>query len=304
MMRDVGKVVVTKSPLILISKDERRGQAMMRNVGKVLNFLLVVGLCLLLVHGEGLAAEIKKGGTLTVGIDEGPVGWDPHIDFAQSSWNHYEQIYESLVRFNAKMEIEPCLATSWEQPDPLTLIFKLRKGVKFQNGREMVADDVKYSFERMKNPKTSRYPIYTESIKSIEVPDKYTVKFRMSVPDADLISFIAWGRYAGIVPKEVVEKNGDLKVVTCGTGPFKLKEYLPGDYTVYERNAEYWDKGLPIVDKLIFKVIKDETSRLAALRRGTLDIGWLKEAQEADMAKKTKGLLVVTPPAARQIGSG
>ena len=109
------------------------------------------------------------------------------------------------------------------------------------------------------------------------------------------------GKASAIVSREVVEKNGDLKSVTCGTGPFTVKEYLPGDYTVYERNRDYWDKGHPIVDKLIFKVIKDETSRLAALRRGALDVGWLKEAQDADMARQSKGLLVITPPPARQM---
>ncbi len=274
---------------------------MFRNTRYPVSLLLALWLCVFLIQGIGLSAEVKRGGTIRVGIDEGPVGWDPYIDSAQSSYNHYEQIYESLLRFNHKMEIEPCLANSWEQPTPTSLVFHLRKGVKFHNGREMIAEDVKYSYERMKNPKTSRYPAYTESIKSVEVLDRYSVKFNMAVPDANLIPFIAWGRFAGIVPREVVEKYGDLKTVTCGTGPFKMKEYLPGDYTVFDRNSDYWDKGLPVVDEMIFKVIKDETSRLAALRRGTVDIGWVKEAQLADMARKTKGLQVTVPPMARQM---
>ena len=167
---------------------------MNRDFRKAVTFLFCLGLCFLVVNGSGMTAEVKRGGTLTVGIDEGPVGWDPHIDVAQASWNHYEQIYESLLQYNYKMEVEPCLATSWEQIDPVTLVFHLRKGVKFHNGREMTADDVKYSFERMQNPKTSSYPVYTEAIKSIEVLDKYTVRFKMSVPDADFLSFVARGK--------------------------------------------------------------------------------------------------------------
>jgi peptide/nickel transport system substrate-binding protein len=271
----------------------------MDKITRCILIILALAIGILLFNGNALA--IKRGGTITVAIDTGPVGWDPHIDSAQSSWNHYEQVYESLLRFNKNMEIEPSLATSWEQPDPLTLIFHLRKGVKFHNGREMVADDVKYSFERMKNPKTSRYPEYTRSIESIKVLDKYTIKFIMSVADSAFIPFIAWGRFSGIVPREVIEKHGDLKTVTCGTGPFKVKEYVPGDYTVFERNPDYWDKGLPIVDKLIFKVIKEETSRLAALRKGAVDVGWVKEAQVADMARRNKSLKVVIPPPARQM---
>ncbi len=88
-----------------------------------LGILFCVGIFALWFNGTAFTAEVKRGGTLTVGIDEGPVGWDPHISLAFSSWNHYEQVYESLVRYNHKMEIEPSLATSWEQPNPLTLIF-------------------------------------------------------------------------------------------------------------------------------------------------------------------------------------
>jgi len=263
--------------------------------------LLLLSIFVLGLYGGAFTAEIKRGGTITVGIDAGPLGWDPHISLAFSSWNHYELVYESLLRFNYKMEIEPSLALSWEQPDPLTLIFRLRKGVKFHNGREMVASDVKYSFERLKNPKTSAYPAYYEPVKSIDVVDDYTVKFTMSSPYPTLPATIAYNQFAAIVPREVAEKHGDLKVVTCGTGPFKVKEYVPDDYTVFEKHSDYWDKGLPVVDRLIFKVIKDETSRLAALRRGSVDIGWVKEAQMADMAQKTKELKVIIPPPARQM---
>jgi peptide/nickel transport system substrate-binding protein len=285
----------------MIIKPRKGGIAMTKITKNIILSVSALVIGILLMTGPSLAADIKRGGTITVGIDTGPVGWDPHIDIAFSTWNHCEQLYESLVRFNHKMEIVPSLATSWEQPDKLTFIFKLRKGVKFHNGREMIADDVKYSFERMKNPKTSARPIYTEPIKSIEVLDKYTVKMTMSIPYPTFLPFLAYMRFSAIVPREVVEKHGDLKSVTCGTGPFKVKEYVPGDYTVFEPHKEYWDKGLPRVDELIFKVIKDPTSRLAALRKRSLDVGWVKEAQLANQASKTKGLRIVAPPPARQM---
>lgn len=245
-------------------------------------------------------AEPRRGGVLTVGIDTGPVGWDPQMSAAFSSWNHLEQVYESLVQFNTKLEIEPALAPAWQQPDPTTYVFQLRRGVKFHNGREMTAEDVRYSIERMKNPKTSAYPSFFEHVKSIETPDRYTVKLTLTVPDAAFLAYLAYNRHSAIVAREVVEQHGDLKTVAVGTGPFKLKKYVPGDYTEYERNPDYWTKGLPRVDGLVFRVIKDETSRLAGLRRGTLDIGWVKEPQMAELAAKEKGLRVNTPPAARQ----
>jgi peptide/nickel transport system substrate-binding protein len=273
----------------------------MKRVVTCFLMLVFIGSYLLLAPSEAQTAEIKRGGTITVGIDAGPIGWDPHKARGISSPYHYEQVYESLLRYNYRMEMEPSLATSWEQPNPLTLIFHLRKGVKFHNGQEMTADDVKYSFDRWRDPKISLFPTYYGAVKSIEVLDRYTVKFDLSMYDTSLLPIIAAGFYSSVVPREMVEKHGDLMTVTCGTGPFKVKEYVPGDYTIYERNPEYWMKGFPRVDQVIFKVIKDENSRLAALRMGTVDIAWLKEPQMAKTIQKTKGLKVITPPPFRQM---
>ena len=91
----------------------------------------------------------KRGGTLTVGNDEDAVGLDPHLSVAFASSNYFEHVYSGLLRFNAKMELEGELASAWEVPDPRTYVFKLRKGVKFHNGREMTAEDVHYSIERI-----------------------------------------------------------------------------------------------------------------------------------------------------------
>jgi peptide/nickel transport system substrate-binding protein len=261
---------------------------------------VVMAVMATLAIARGDAEAQKRGGILTVGIDTGPLGWDPHMATAFSSWNHYELIYESLVRFNQKLDVEPSLAESWKQPDAQTYVFQLRKGVKFHNGREMTADDVKYSFERLRNPKTSAYPSFYESLRSVDALDKHTVKLTLSVPDASFLPYLAANRYSAIVPREVVEKHGDLKSVAVGTGPFKLKRYVPGDVTEYERHTEYWDKDLPRVDGVIYRVMKDETSRLAGVRRGTLDIAWVKEPQVAELAAREKGLTVQTPPPARQ----
>ena len=262
-----------------------------------ISLILVIGVMVAFTPYHAMSANVKRGGTITVGIDTAPLGWDPHLATAKASGDHYEQVYEGLVQLSNKDEIVPWLATSWKFSDPKTLIFTLRKGVKFHNGREMVADDVKYSYDRIR--KDCPQSGYYDAVKSIEVLDQYTVKFNFSVPDATLLSYMASGRYRGIVPKEEVEKHGDLKSAWCGTGPFMVKEYVPGDYTVFERNPNYWQEGLPLVDSLIFKVIKDENSRLAALRRGSVDVGWVKVAELASLARKHKGLQVVVPPSAR-----
>jgi peptide/nickel transport system substrate-binding protein len=241
----------------------------------------------------------KRGGQITVAVDEEAKGWDPHNSTAFSSFTFYEHVYECPVRYDAKGEIEASLAESWEVPDNKTLIFNLRKGVKFHNGREMVADDFVYSFNRLKHP-DARYPTMWEAIESMNVVNKYKVRFNLSQPDPIMLRNMAHCRFAAIVPKEVVEANGDLNSTFVGTGPWKVKEYVPGDFTVYERFGDYWEKGRPLLDSMKFQIIKDEVSRLSALRKGSVHVGWVKEAHMAATAKKESSLQVDTPPPSRR----
>ena len=98
--------------------------------------------------GPADAQAQKRGGTLTVGNDEDSVGLDPHLSVAFASTNYFEHVYSGLLRFNAKMELEGDLAASWEAPDPRTYVFKLKKGVRFHNGKEMTSEDVVTSLNR------------------------------------------------------------------------------------------------------------------------------------------------------------
>lgn len=268
---------------------------------RVIYLSIISSILTLLITGHAFSVEVKKGGIIQVGVDASPDGWDPHWYTAIRDWQHLEQPYEALIRYNHKMEIVPSLATRWEKPDPLTTIFHLRKGVKFHNGMEMTADDVKFSIDRMKDPKVSARPGYWKTIKSVEVLDKYTIKMTQSEIDVNLMPMMAHNKCSAIVCKEFIEEHGDLKKAVCGTGPFKVKEYVPGDYVVYERHKGYWATGFPRVDRVIFKVIKDETSRLAALRKGSLDIAWFQTPQQVAMAKKEKGLTLVSLPPGRRL---
>src|SRR5258705_8549418 len=115
--------------------------------------LLALLVALPLVPSPVGAQTPKRGGTLVVGNDEDAVGLDPHLSVAFASSNYFEHVYSGLIRFNAKMELEGELASSWDIPDPQTYVFKLRKGIKFHNGREMTSEDVRYSIERIRDPK-------------------------------------------------------------------------------------------------------------------------------------------------------
>jgi peptide/nickel transport system substrate-binding protein len=247
------------------------------------------------------AAGQKRGGALVVGNDEDAVGLDPHLSFAFASQNFYEHVYSGLTRFDSTMGIEGDLATAWEIPNPTTYVFKLRRGVRFHNGREMTADDVKYSIERVRDPKHGS-PIrgtYAD-VEAVQVVDPHTIRLVLARPNAALLSMMT-GRASYVVPREEVEKHGSLQKVAVGTGPFKLVEHVPGDHARFERNEHYYEPGLPYLDGFQIKVIKDESSRLAALRRGTIDLTWIKAIEIEELARKEKGVEFLETPEARHL---
>ncbi len=254
----------------------------------------------MLIWPGGSALAVKRGGSITVALGTDAKGWDPHKATAFTSFSFFEHVYECPIRYNAKGEIIASLATSWETPTDTTIVFNIRKGVKFHNGREMTGEDVKYSYMRLKNPDTSAYPSEWKAVESIDILNKYKVRFNLNAPDPILLRNMAQCRFAAVVPQEVVAKHGDLKSVQVGTGPWTVKQYVPGDFTIFERFDDYWDKGYPRIDTMKFQVIKDEISRLSAVRKGAVDVTWVKEAHMAANARKTKGLRVYAPPPARQ----
>jgi peptide/nickel transport system substrate-binding protein len=203
-------------------------------------------------------------------------GLDPHKTIGFPSHRAFELLYTSLVRYNSALEIEPDLATEWDQQDSTTWVFTLREGVLFHNGREFTADDVKYSFERVVDPDTgSPYASVYEPIESIDVVDTYTVRINLKHSYPGLLDNIAMLRGSAIVPREVVEENGDLSLVAVGTGAFKLTSYVPDEAITYVRNDDFYRDGLPYLDGIVYQIITDETSRLAVIRSGAVDFAAL-----------------------------
>ena len=263
--------------------------------------LLALLVALLLIPPPADAQAPKRGGTLTVGNDEDAVGLDPQLSVAFASSNYFEHVYSGLLRFNAKMELEGELASAWEIPDPRTYVFKLRRGVKFHNGREMTAEDVRYSIERIRDPKNGSVlrSVYA-SVERVEMPDAYTVRLKLGKPDAALLGMLAT-RASYVVPKEEVEKHGTLQKAAVGTGPFKMAEYVTGSHMRFVRNDQYFEAGLPYLDGFTIQVIKDESSRLAALRKGTVDITWIKAPEIEELARKEKNIVSADTPEARHL---
>ncbi|CAA9226883.1 MAG: ABC transporter, substrate-binding protein (cluster 5, nickel/peptides/opines), partial [uncultured Chloroflexia bacterium] len=214
-------------------------------------------------------ASSAGGGAITWAMENDPVQMLPFGSITTESFRARQMIYDSLVAWDKDLNVQPALAERYETPDDKTWIWHLRQGVKFHNGKEVDADDVKYSMDLQAAPPEPGIPspFYPKTLTSVEVVDKYTVKFNMASADPTVLGYLAWGRYSPIVPKGLYEQ---VNVLTegIGTGPFKLVEFVSNDRVVYTRNPDFWNPDLPHFDDMTLKVLPDESARVAALRSG------------------------------------
>lgn len=238
--------------------------------------ILMALLCVLLVvltgcSGDKAAVVPADKDTLLVSDGANPKSLDPRATNDNPSARVTVQIYDRLVEQDEETNIQPGLAESWEQPDATTTIFHLRKGIKFHNGEELKASDVKFSLDAMKaSPQTSEI---IEPLKEVVVLDDYTVKVVTEYPFAALLNHLAHPG-ASIVNEKAVKEAGDsYGQHPVGTGPFKFIEWISGDRIVLAANEEYY-LGAPAIKNLIFKVIVETTNRTIGLETGEIDIAY------------------------------
>jgi peptide/nickel transport system substrate-binding protein len=248
----------------------------------------------------------KRGGVFRIRGEDAATGFDPQLVV-----NHHRIAtnlsftHSRLVRIKSgaqvkpgTMPIEPDLAESWSQPNDTTYIFKLRKGVRWHNkppvnGRELTADDVKYSYERFLSVKGNPNRNMLEQVEKIEALDRHTVKFTLSEPFAWLLDYLAT-TVMWIVPREAVEKFGDLKrAEACiGTGPWMLERYEPNVRLTFVRNPNYFLPGLPYADGVEVTVDEDPSARLAGWLAGKYDFapeyGQCVRRLDLDAARRRK----------------
>jgi peptide/nickel transport system substrate-binding protein len=182
-------------------------------------------------------------------------------------------VYGALMEWDRALKGQPALAESMQIVDDKTYVFKLRQGVKFHDGSEVTADDVKYSIDLAKTPPPpgQAFAFYPK-IASIEAVDKYTVRVNMTDSDPSLIGYLTWTRYSNIMPKGMYDKVNPL-TQGIGTGPYKLTEFVPDDHATLMRHADYWDKDHGgYFDQIDIKVQADDQARIAGLRSGTVDV--------------------------------
>jgi peptide/nickel transport system substrate-binding protein len=239
----------------------------------------------LLDPGSADAQAPKRGGIFRVRFILAPPHFDPQQTVAFTTMVPLSFTHSRLVRVKAgpsvkpgTQPLEPDLAESWTQPNDTTYIFKLRRGVRWHpkppvNGREVTAEDVKYTYERFMGP-TNPNRGMLEQVDKVEALDKYTVKFTLKEPFAWLLEALA-STSTWIIAREVVEQYGDLKKPeTCiGTGPWMLERYEPNLRFTFVRNPNYFVPGLPYADGVDMSIETDPASAFAAWLAGRYDFG-------------------------------
>ncbi|HEV2359651.1 MAG TPA: ABC transporter substrate-binding protein [bacterium] len=237
---------------------------------------VLVLVAVLLAGGLGAASAQggRRGGTLRAGLDSDPPNMDPHRSTAAVDRQVYQNLYDKLVDTDANLTIVPMLATSWtSSPDGKTVTFKLRQGVKFQDGTPFNADAVKYNFERMKDPK---FPSARRSeilpVQSVTVVDASTVRLNLEKPYSPLL-YVLTDRAGMMVSPAAAQKEGlDFALHPVGTGPFSFVEKIPQDHVTLQRNPNYWAKGEPYLDRIVYRPFVDDNARVANLKSGDVDI--------------------------------
>jgi len=199
-------------------------------------------------------------------------------------------LHDAMVKPMPDQLYSPSLAQSWSKSeDDLTYEFVLRQGVKFHNGEPVTVDDVKFSFERYRG---ASHALMQERVAGIETPDPRHVRFKMRKPWPDFLTFYSTASGAGwVVPRKYVEKVGDggFRDHPIGAGPYKFVSFTPGVELVLEAFEDYWRKT-PSVKRIVMKSIPDEATRLAALKRGEVDIAYSIRGELAEELRRTPGL--------------
>ena len=248
-----------------------------------------VALAVLAIASPAFAQDEKQGGSMIVTYKDDVATLDPAIGYDWQNWSMIKSLFDSLMDYEpGTSTLTTDLAESYTiSDDGLTYTFKLRPGVKFHNGREMTAEDVKYSLDRVTDPATQSpgagffasiagYDAATDGsatgLSGVKVIDPLTVEFTLSRPDATFLHVVALN-FSSIVPKEAVDEFGaDFGKHPVGTGAYSLAEWTLGQRLVFARNADYWKAGVPKMDEIVFEIGQEPTVALLRLQNGEVDV--------------------------------
>lgn len=252
--------------------------------------------CYVVLAWCGLSIAVASQTTLTLAFETDPLALDPRFGVDEYSEHVYQLVCNGLVQKDQHAAIIPDLAERWETPDEKTYLFYLRKGVKFHDGTEFTAEDVKYTFDSLrdpalKSPKSGPFGV----LANVDIQDAHTVKFTLKKPFAPFLAELVHP----ILPKHIVETLAAKRFTTTliGTGPFKLTAWQSGEQLVFERYPEYFE-GAAKLERIVARIIPDETDRVRELQQGA--VTFIQNSLSAQMfsllTEEDNGLTVIAEP--------
>ncbi|WJY27664.1 MULTISPECIES: ABC transporter substrate-binding protein [Sporosarcina] len=234
--------------------------------------------------GDGEKSSGKEK-TLVFGRGGDSTSLDPSRVTEGETFKVTVNLFETLVNFGEQdTTIQPGLAKEWETTDDgLTYTFHLEEGVKFHDGTDFNADAVVANFERWAGGDAEKFPYYSSMfggfegdeeavIESVTAQDENTVVFKLKRPQAPFLKNLAMSMFAISSPEAFAKGDDDYERNPVGTGPFKFVEWKANDSITIEKNEDYWQEGLPKLDKVVFRSIPDNAARLNALTAGEIDL--------------------------------
>jgi peptide/nickel transport system substrate-binding protein len=245
-------------------------------------------------------AQGKPGGVLTVASSALPPNIEPHMQGLDIFQRRKPLVYENLIWIDHGLEAKPELAERWEQRSPTEYVFHLRRGVRFHDGTEMGAEDVKYTYDRVRDPKVSPGANDLIFVKQIDVVDRATVRFVLSAPAATFLVNLG-GKYNGVIPKDSAGDGKALLTKAAGTGPFMVEEFDPSRRWALKRNPAYWGAQKPLLDGIVYQAIPDESSIVAGLRTGQVHLAEFSSALSFQVAKGVATIDTVQAPSTRWV---
>jgi ABC-type transport system substrate-binding protein len=238
-----------------------------------------VGSLIVLLLGFSLplraASEVpRRGGTLNVGILKDLSLMNPLVKTSSVDRRIRGLMFEPLLGIDLRGNLQPGLALAWKiSPGGKSYLFKLRQGVKFHNGQEMTAEDVKFAIDYTMNPKNGAFG-YSRlaGVESVEAADRYTLHISLKTPSAAFLSSLTDIKTFSVIPKgSLPEEMSKLNAYPPGTGPFRFVEWQPDQRIVLRRHEGYWGRG-GFLEAVILRPIKDDAMRFVTLQAGDVDM--------------------------------
>jgi ABC-type transport system substrate-binding protein len=261
-------------------------------------FMFAIVACLLLLLPVVWAQQPKPGGTLRVAWEADISGLDPHLSFGMQARLVVGNLFNSLVTIDPELNIVPDLAESWEVLESSKVyVFHLRKGVKFHDGTDFDAEAVRWNYRRVVDPEEKTLDAaYYNIVEAVEALDAHTVKFTFKHPTRTVLPVMAADRVGFLqMSPASYQRWGreEVRLHPVGTGPFTLAKWEQNQVIVLEKNPHYFKPGLPYLDRIELRIMKDGVTRSTALRAGEVDFANLVPREHVERLSRDPQMYVL-----------